>query len=153
MKGFLKMRPLSEENKASMKENYPPIDDGILNRLQKGLPAISLTSFTAINSAFCNDVDAELVYAQTLLALAKKQDVLFAISTSGNSKNVVNAAKTARAMGCKVIALTGASGGKLRKICDICICAPETETFKVQELHLPVYHYLCAAIEEYFFEA
>ena len=86
------------------------------------------------------------------MALAQKQDVLLAISTSGNSENVVNAAKVARATGCRVIALTGADGGKLREICDICICAPETETFKIQELHLPIYHYLCAEIEEHFFD-
>lgn len=152
MKGFLKSRPLSEERKSEMRTNYPSIDDIILNQLQKGLPAIPLSSFTAINSAFCNDVNADLVYAQTLMALAKKQDVLFAISTSGNSKNVVNAAKVAKAMGCKAIALTGATGGKLREICDICICVPETETFVIQELHLPIYHYLCAEIEEYFFD-
>lgn len=152
MKGFLKKRPLTQENKLEMKTNYPPIDDMMLNQLQKGLSAISLPSFTAINSAFCNDVNADLVYAQTLMALAKKQDVLLAISTSGNSENVVNAAKVARATGCKVIALTGADGGRLREICHICICAPETETFKIQELHLPIYHYLCAKIEEHFFD-
>jgi len=152
MKGFLKKRPLTQEDKLRMKTNYPPIDDMMLNQLQKGLPTIPLTSFTAINSAFCNDVNADLVYAQTLMALAKEQDVLLAISTSGNSKNVVNAAKAARATGCKVIALTGEGGGKLREISHICICAPETETFKIQELHLPIYHYLCAKIEEHFFD-
>ena len=152
MKGFLKKRPLTQENKLEMKTNYPPIDDMMLNQLQKGLSAISLPSFTAINSAFCNDVNADLVYAQTLMALAKQQDVLLAISTSGNSENVVNAAKVARATGCKVIALTGADGGRLREICHICICAPETETFKIQELYLPIYHYLCAKIEEHFFD-
>lgn len=97
-------------------------------------------------------MNADLVYAQTLMALAKEQDVLLAISTSGNSKNVVNAAKAARATGCKVIALTGEGGGRLGEISHICICAPETETFKIQELHLPIYHYLCAKIEEHFFD-
>ncbi len=152
MKGFLKARPLTEQEKLEMKTNYPSVDDEILNQLQKGFPAIPLPSFTAINSAFCNDVNAELVYAQTLMALAKEQDVLFAISTSGNSKNVVNAAKVARALGIIVISLTGGDGGKISELSDICICVPEIETYKIQELHLPVYHFLCAEIEEYFFD-
>ena len=85
------------------------------------------------------------------MSLADSRDVLLAISTSGNSKNVVGAAKVAKALGMTVIGLTGASGGKLREIADIAIIAPEQETFKIQELHLPIYHYLCAAVEEHFF--
>jgi D-sedoheptulose 7-phosphate isomerase len=84
---------------------------------------------------------------------ADENDLLICLSTSGNSKNVVNAARVTRAIGGKIIALTGASEGKLREIADICICAPETETFKIQELHLPVYHYLCAEIENHFFKS
>jgi len=152
MKGFLKMRPLTDEKKTQMKANCHFVEDEILNKLQIGLPAIPLSSFTALNSAFCNDVNAELVYAQTLMALAKEQDVLFAISTSGNSKNVVNAAKIAKAMGITVISLTGGDGGKIRELSDVCICVPETETYKIQELHLPIYHYLCAEIEKCFFD-
>lgn len=152
MKGFLKKRPLTEEKKAEMKANCSLVDDDILNKLQGALPAISLPSITALNSAFCNDVDPELIYAQSLMSLGRKNDVLIAISTSGNSKNVYGAAKVAKALGVKVIALTGNTGGKLKGISDICICAPETETFKIQELHLPVYHYLCAAAEEEFFK-
>ena len=150
MKGFLKKRPLSDVVKTEMSELG--IDESISNSLQAGLPAIPLTSFTALNSAFCNDVDPELVYAQSLLALGKKDDVLVAISTSGNSKNVVSGVKVAKLLGIKVIALTGESGGKLKELADVCISVPETETFKVQELHLPVYHYLCAEVEAYFFE-
>ena len=152
MKGFLKMRPLTDEKKTQMKAACPLVEDEILNQLQRGLPASPLSSFTALNSAFCNDVNAELVYAQTLTALAKEQDVLFAISTSGNSKNVVNAAKVAQALGIIVISLTGRDGGKIRELSDICICVPEIETYKIQELHLPIYHYLCAEIEKYFFD-
>ena len=107
---------------------------------------------TALNSAFCNDVDAELVYAQPLMSLAKEKDILIAISTSGNSKNVFAAAKVAKALGIKVIALTGKGGGKLASVADILLSAPETETYKVQELHLPIYHCLCAMVEKYFFE-
>ena len=152
MKGFLKMRPLTDEKKTQMKAACPLVEDEMLNQLQRGLPAIPLSSFTALNSAFCNDVNAELVYAQTLMALAKEQDVLFAISTSGNSQNVVNAAKVAKALGIIVISLTGGDGGKIRELSDVCICVPETETYKIQELHLPIYHYLCAEIEKCFFD-
>ncbi len=151
MKGFLKMRLLPDELKNEMEQNCPQLDGELLNRIQGGLPAIPLTGFAALNSAFCNDVDPELVYAQPLMALAEKNDVLVAISTSGNSKNVVNAAKVAKGLGIKVVALTGASGGVLKELADVCIRVPETETFKVQELHLPVYHFLCAEIEKYFF--
>ena len=151
MKGFLKKRPLSVEKRAQMQAAYP-VPDSMLDRLQAGLPAISLSGATALNSAFCNDMEPELVYAQAVLGLAKPGDVLVAISTSGNSKNVVNAAVCAKALGRQVIALTGKSCGKLREIADVCICVPETETYKIQELHLPIYHYLCAEIEAFFFE-
>ncbi len=151
MKGFIKKRPITDALKKEMKTNYADIDDHILNNLQMGLPAISLPSFTALNSAFCNDVDPELIYAQALMGLGNKNDILLCISTSGNSKNVFAAAKVGKALGLNIIGLTGANGGKLKEISDICITVPETETFKVQELHLPVYHYLCAEIEEYFF--
>lgn len=152
MKGFLKKRPLSEEQKSKMKENCSLIDDGILDKLQNALPAIALPNIVALNSAFCNDVDPELIYAQSLMSLAKKGDVLIAISTSGNSKNVYAAAKTAKALGIDVIGLTGGTGGKLKEISDVCIIAPENETFKIQELHLPIYHYICASVEEHFFK-
>ena len=151
MKGFLKKRPLSVEQKNKMKNNCNLVDDELLSKLQGGLPVIAIPSITALNSAFCNDVDPELVYAQPLMALAKENDTLIGISTSGNSKNVFGAVKVAKALGIKVIGLTGKTGGKLKETVDICICVPETETFKIQELHLPIYHYLCANVEEYFF--
>ena len=151
MKGFLKKRPLSVEQKNKMKNNCNLVDDELLNKLQSGLPAIAIPSITALNSAFCNDVDPELVYAQPLMSLANETDILIGISTSGNSKNVFGAVKVAKALGIKVIGLTGKTGEKLKEAADICICAPETETFKIQELHLPIYHYLCAAVEEHFF--
>ncbi len=150
MKGFLKKRPLSDEKKAEMKKNCDLLDDETLSKLQGGVPAIALPSITALNSAFCNDVDPELMYAQTLMSLANENDILIAISTSGNSKNVFGAVKVAKALGIKVIGLTGNSGGKIKGIADICICAPETETFKIQELHMPIYHYICAKVEEHF---
>ena len=151
MKGFLSLRPLTDIQKKQMKENCPDINDGYLSKLQRAVPAISLPSFTALNTAFCNDVDPELVFAQSLMGLGNQNDMLICISTSGNSANVVAAAKTAKALGLKTIGLTGKSGGKLKEICDVCLCVPETETFKVQELHLPVYHYLCAKVEKEIF--
>lgn len=152
MKGFLKKRPVSDKKRTEMKANCPCLEDDIVTKLQCGLPAVSLTSMTALNTAFCNDVDPELIYAQPLMALGNKNDILIAISTSGNSKNVYAAVKVAKALGLEVIGLTGASGGKLKELADICICVPETETFKIQELHLPVYHYLCAETEAHFFK-
>ena len=151
MKGFLKKRPLDGSKMEEMKRNCNLVNDEMLEKLQGGLPAIAIPSITALNSAFCNDVDPELVYAQPLMSLAKENDILIGISTSGNSKNVFGAVKVAKALGIKVISLTGKTGGKLKDTADICICAPETETFKIQELHLPIYHYLCAAVEEHFF--
>lgn len=151
MKGFLRKRPLSDGKKAEMKNRCDLVDDGLLSKLQGGLPAIALPSMTALNSAFCNDVDPELVYAQPLLALAGENDILIGISTSGNAENVFCAVKVAKALGIKVLGLTGRTGGRLKEAADICICAPETETFKIQELHLPIYHCLCAAVEAHFF--
>lgn len=152
MKGFLKKRPLSATKKEELITKIPALSDELLSKLQCGLPAVSLPSMTAPNSAFANDVDADLIYAQGVLSLGKSGDILIAISTSGNSKNVCAAAKIAKATGCKVIGLTGYKGGELKEYADVCICVPESETFKIQELHLPVYHCICAMIEEYFFK-
>ena len=147
MKGFLSRRPISPEKKAEMKRLNPDIGEDVLSKLQLAVPAIPLPSLTALNSAFCNDVDPSLVYAQELMGLGTPGDMLLCISTSGNSANCVAAAEVGKALGLTVIALTGAKGGRLKEKADICICVPETETFKVQELHLPVYHYLCAEVE------
>lgn len=152
MKGFLKKRPLNEAKKMELKKNFCGIDDAMLDKLQGALPAISLGSATALNSAFSNDVDPELVYAQALLGLGCPNDVLIAISTSGNSKNALAAAKLAKALKITVISLTGMGGGKLKEVSDVCISVAECETYKVQELHLPVYHWLCAKVEEHFFK-
>ena len=151
MKDFLIKRPLSDEEKAKMRERYPDIDDRVLDTLQRGLPAISLPEIVGFNSAFCNDSDPELVYAQGVLALGREADVLVAISTSGNSKNVLRAVEVAKGLGITVIGLTGNTGGRLAQLSDVCITVPECETYKIQELHIAVYHYLCAAIEKHFF--
>ena len=146
MKGFLKKRPLTEKQTAKFD------DKQLAAGLMQGLPAISLHSQTAFLTAFLNDEDPSLLYAQALYALGKKDDVLLAISTSGNSQNVVNAAKTARAIGCKVISLVGSKDCKLDSLSDVIIHADHTENYRIQELHLPIYHYLCAAVEDYFFK-
>ncbi len=146
MKGFLKKRPLSEEEKASVG------DDFVADNLQKGLPAISLCAHSALMTAFENDAVPSLVFAQQVYAYAKENDVLVAFSTSGNSENVVYAVKAAKAKGIKTVSITGKNESESSKLSDVCIRLPETETFKVQELTLPVYHCLAAMIEDYFFE-
>lgn len=120
-------------------------------KLEGSLPAISLVSMSGILTAFANDVAWETVFAQQVLGLAKPDDVLIALSTSGNSADCVAAAEVMKAVGGKSIAFTGAKESRLSEVCDVTIRVPETETYKVQELHLPVYHALCAAIEEELF--
>lgn len=151
MKGFLKKRPLSASQRRKMSESCPVLATDTLNKLQGALPAISLCSLNALNTAFSNDVDSEMIYAQSVYGLGAKNDVFIGISTSGNAQNVYLAACVARSIGMAVIGLTGKDGGKLKEISDICIIAPENETYKIQELHLPIYHYLCAEIEKHFF--
>lgn len=120
--------------------------------LQMALPAIALVGEVGLTTAYSNDVAPDLMFAQQVLGYAKAGDVFLGISTSGNSKNIIYAAEVAKAMGMKAIGLTGATGGKLKEVCDVCIKVPEKETFKVQELHLPVYHALCLEIEKEMFE-
>ena len=123
----------------------------LATRLEGSLPAISLNSMCGILTAFANDISWELAFAQQVLGLAKPDDVLIALSTSGNSANCVAAAEVMKAVGGKTIAFTGKSASRLSEVCDATIRVPETETYKVQELHLPVYHALCATIEEELF--
>lgn len=151
MKGFLKKRPLSPEQKKRLTAKCPRLEDTVLDKLQQALPALALSDASALLTAFANDVDAELIYAQQVWGLGKAGDVLLCISTSGNAANVAQAAKVAKGMGLSVVALTGEAGGKLRELADVCIRVPATETYQVQELHLPVYHCLCAAVEAHFF--
>ena len=141
MKGFLKKRTVCDSR----------LPDELRNRLQGSLPAISLPSQCAILSAFANDVDPDMVYAQLVFGYAKKEDLVIGLSTSGNSENIVNAIKVANVIGAKTLAMTGAAESKLSALCDVTIRVPEYETFKVQELHLPVYHYLCSETEKEFF--
>lgn len=142
MKGFKSKRFVTDER----------IPEDLRGGLQGALPAISLPSQTGILTAFINDVDPEMMYAQLTYGYAKENDLLIGLSTSGNSKNVVNAVRVAKAVGAKALALTGEKESKLSEACDVCIKVPETETYKIQELHLPVYHYLCAQIEADIFD-
>ena len=151
MKGFLLRRPMNEETQKKFENTLGKEAELFANNLQCGIPAIALDSQHALFTAYANDVDADFIYAQQVFGYARKNDLFIGISTSGNSKNVVNAAKTAKALGIGTVALTGANESKLSEICDCTIRVPETETFMVQELHLPVYHYLCAEMEERIF--
>ena len=151
MKGFLKRRPLNEKMRRMVAVADPENADFLADNLQYGLPAISLHSQSALLTAFANDVDASMMFAQTLFALGKPGDTLVAISTSGNSANVVNAAKIAKSIGVHVIGLTGEKNCLLDKYSDCVIHVGAIETYRVQELHLPVYHWLCAKVEDEFF--
>ena len=113
--------------------------------------AIPLTSHVSLTTAYLNDVDADGVFAQQLYGFGKPGDVFMGISTSGNSRNIIAAAITAKALGMGIIALTGKSGGELAEFADVAVKVPETETYRVQELHLPVYHCWCMMLEEHFF--
>lgn len=141
MKGFMSKREVNDER----------IPKELRKNLHGALPAISLPSQCAVLSAFINDVEPSMMYAQMVYGYANKNDLVIGISTSGNSNNVVNAVEVASCMGVKTLALTGKSESKLSKISTVTIRVPETETYKVQELHLPVYHYLCAGVESKMF--
>lgn len=147
-KGFLLRRPLPENEK----EKFKNIDASIADKLQMGLPAISLGVAHSGNSAFLNDVDPLLVYGQQIWVQSKNSDVVMGISTSGNSKNVIEGFKVAKAKGLKTIGLTGSKDSLSNEWADVVIQVPEEETFKAQELHLPVYHALCIELEFHFFD-
>lgn len=151
MKGFVKKRSVPEEMAQRLKAVDPERGEKLAGSLQQGLAAIALTGHTALSTAFLNDVDGEVIYAQQVYGYGKPGDVLLGITTSGNSENIIYAAVAAKAKGMKVVGLTGRDGGKLKGICDAAVVVPETETFKIQELHLPVYHALCLMLEEHFF--
>ena len=144
MKKFRKHRDVD----ATIAAKLPP---ELVAKLEGSLPAVSLVSMSGILTAFANDVAWETAFAQQVYGLGKPGDVLIALSTSGNSANCVNAALVAKAKGLKVVSMTGAGGGKLGDLADAAIRVPETETYKIQELHLPIYHALCAAIEDALF--
>ena len=151
MKGFLLRRPVADAEKNELCAKYGDIGIYLASNLQGALPAINLTAQSAIQTAFANDVAPDMVFAQQVYGYANAGDVVIGLSTSGNSANVVNAAMIAKHKNASVISMTGIGGGKLNTLSDVCIKVPEKETFKIQELHLPVYHALCAMIETHFF--
>ncbi|EOS80241.1 hypothetical protein C817_01907 [Dorea sp. 5-2] len=143
MKGFRLLRPLPEKER-SLFGSYA-------DRLQGALTSISLTQHTALSTAFSNDMDSEMVFAQQVYGYGTSGDVLLAISTSGNSRNVIHAVHIAKAKKMSVLSLTNQDGGELFSLSDICINVPSSMTAEVQELHLPIYHTLCSMLEAYFF--
>lgn len=151
MKGFLSKRSLCEEHQNKFDILYGADGKKMAEKLQYGFPTIPLPALSGLVSAFSNDVDAELVYAQMVWGFGKPQDVLLGISTSGNAENVCNACMTAKAKGMSCIGLSGSARGKMDDICDFVIHAPASETYKIQELHLPIYHAICAEVEERLF--
>ncbi len=149
MKGFRLKRPLSEKEISAF-SSYKNGEE-IAKTLQKGLPAISLVSHTGLMTAYMNDCDADSVFAQQVYGYMNYGDTLIALSTSGNSENVCRAAITARAKGGKVVAFTGVEGGRLSGLSDSAVKLPSTDTARIQEYMLPLYHCLCAMLEEEFF--
>lgn len=152
LKGFLLKRPVNQELKDALAQ-YGESGMQLGCKLQQGLPAISLTAHSGAISAFANDVDPEMVYAQQVVAYGRPGDVLIGISTSGNAKNVACAVMTANAMGLHTIGLTGKTGGKLHALSELALVMPQNETYRIQEDHLAVYHLLCAMVELEMFES
>ena len=151
MKRFQMPRPVSPEFAERLCAVDPVRGPALARNLERGLMAIPLVAHEALTTAYINDVDGLGVFAQQLLGFGRKGDVFLGISTSGNSKNVMSATVVARALGMKVVGLTGEKGGELAGVCDAVVRVPETETYKIQEMHLPVYHCWCLMLEERFF--
>jgi len=151
MKSFVLPRKLAYDTEAIIREVCKDSGEYLINNLQGSLPAISLVNETSLISAYSNDMSPDLYFAQQVFGYGKTGDILIAISTSGNSKNVIYACEIAKVKNIKVIALTGNNGGKLQGLSDVLINVPENETYKIQELHLPVYHAICLAVENEFF--
>ena len=150
MKGFKNSRKLADEQRKALINIDEELGETLANNLQGALPAIALDGHLALTTAYMNDCEPLLCFAQQVNGFGKKEDVFLGISTSGNSKNILYAAVIAKAKGMKVIGLTGEKDSKLSKIADVCIKAPQTETYMIQELHLPIYHCLCLMLEDKF---
>lgn len=151
MKRFKILRTVSKEFSDKLIAVDGERGRSLAKNLECSLMAIPLVAHEALTTAYMNDVDALGVFAQQLFGYGRKGDVFLGISTSGNAKNVMNAVVVAQAVGIKVIGLTGGNGGELAQAADVAIVVPETETYRIQELHLPIYHCLCMMLEERFF--
>lgn len=153
MKRFKTPRPIPNELKEKLIEIDPVRGENLSKNLERPLMAIPLVAHEALTTAYINDVDGLGVFAQQLYGFGKRNDVFLGISTSGNSQNVMSATVVARALGIKVLGLTGELGGELNMVSNVCVKVPETETYRIQELHLPVYHCWCLMLEDHFFGA
>ncbi len=151
MKSFKLPRTLNQAYKDKLIETDAELGAVLAKNLQEALPTIALDGHLALTTAYMNDCEPLLCFAQQVNGFGNEEDVLLAISTSGNSKNILYAATVAKSKNMKVIALTGAKENKLEQLSDVCIHAPQTETYMIQELHLPIYHCLCLMLEECFF--
>lgn len=151
MKGFKLPRRLPEGEQAALRAADLKLGADLCEKLQGGLPSIALSAHPALNTAYLNDVCGETMYAQQLYVLGRPGDVFLGISTSGNAQNVCYAAVAAKARGMRVLALSGKTGGALKALADLSLIMPSSETYQIQELHLPVYHCLCLMLEEHFF--
>lgn len=147
MKSFTMCRPVPPDFSERLNDN------GISENLEGALRAVALTAQSSLATAFANDVAPDLVFAQQVFGYGRPEDICWGLSTSGNSMNIQHALKVAKAKDMKTLGMTGYSGGRMADLCDVCIRVPETETYKVQELHLPVYHALCRMLEVHFFKA
>lgn len=150
MKSFMAKRGIDDNVKKTLIERFQYDGERIANKIEGGLPAVSLPSLVALSTAVSNDISEEMVFAQMLNSIGKRGDVFWGISTSGNSKNIVAAMMLARAKEMVTIGMCGLERCKLDSLCDVVIHVPEKETYKVQELHLPIYHTLCAMLESHF---
>jgi len=151
MKGYLLKRPVSNEMRVRLASVSPENELYLSGALQGALPAISLVSQTSLISAIANDTAADMVFAQQVYGYGREGDVLLGLSTSGNARSVIHAMQVARALGMRTIGLTGPTGGMLKPLCDVCIRVPADNTPAIQERHLPIFHVLCAMLEEEFF--
>lgn len=153
MKAFRKRRHIDSEICNKIMAVHSELGADLCQRLQGALPAIALTEHAALSTACLNDISGTIGFAQQVLGYGREKDVFLGITTSGNSQNILNAIVTARAKGMRAIVLTGRDGGKAKDLADISIIVPEHETYKIQELHLPIYHTLCLMLEDRFFES
>lgn len=151
MKDFLLSRSVTPAFKNIMADLYGEKGSMIASSLQEGMRAISLNGHPSLATAFGNDVDFSMIFAQQLYVLGRENDLLIGFSTSGNAENILKALQVAKAKNIKTILFTGQTGGECAKFADCCIKVPETETYRIQEYHLPVYHALCAMLEEHFY--
>ena len=151
MKGYFLKRPVPEEMRLKLVSNTSQESDYLVRHLQRALPTISLVSQSSLISAIANDTAADMVFAQQVYGYGREGDTLLGLSTSGNARNVIHAMQVALALGLHTVALTGPTGGMLKPLCEVSICVPGESTPAIQERHLPIYHVLCAMLEEEFF--